>query len=153
MKGGIPGHSEFIGTSAGWIDVCPWNCCLTDGNPVTLIERRCRAAIVWIALTPKCISSFAHDYYLLHPGRTTVEKTPMVYLKSVLGVLLILCFSRLAHAQDQRAGANSSQQGPVASPSKTPATTSDDNWHVDLMFYLWLAGMNMSIFGRALRIS
>jgi hypothetical protein len=89
--------------------------------------------------------SFAHDYYLVHPGRTTVEKTPMVYLKSVTGVLLILCFSRLAHAQDQRAGANASQQGTVASPSKTPATTSDDNWHVDLMFYLWLAGMNGTI--------
>src|SRR4051812_3841483 len=77
--------------------------------------------------------------------QTTIEKTPMIYLKSVVGMLLMLCLSKLAHGQDQPAGVDSSQQGSVTSPSKTPAANPDDSWHADLIFYLWLAGVHGTI--------
>ena len=57
----------------------------------------------------------------------------------------MLCFSRLAHAQDQPAGAASSQHGPVGSPSTTPAADPGDSWHADLTAYLWLAGAHGTI--------
>ena len=68
----------------------------------------------------------------------------MIYLRSVVSLLLVLCFSGLARAQDQPAAAGNSQQGPLASPSKTSATP-DDHWHADLIFYLWLTGVNGTI--------
>jgi hypothetical protein len=79
------------------------------------------------------------------PSNTFSRKHKWNCVTSHVLVLLMLCFSSLAHAQDQPPGAVSSQHGPVGSPSTTPAADPGDSWHADLIAYLWLAGAHGTI--------
>jgi len=79
------------------------------------------------------------------PNNTFLRKHKWNCVTSLVFGLLMLCFSSLAHAQDQPAGAASSQHGPVGSPSRTPAADPGDSWHADLVAYLWLAGAHGTI--------
>jgi hypothetical protein len=64
---------------------------------------------------------------------------------SFFAVLLMLCFSNLAHAEDQLAAADSPEQGSVGGPSGTPVAAPGNSWHLDLTLYLWLAGAHGTI--------
>jgi hypothetical protein len=66
-------------------------------------------------------------------------------LMSLFAVLLMLCFSKPASAEDQPAAADTPEQASVGAPSATPATGPDDKWHANLTLYLWLAGVHGTI--------